>query len=139
MKGGWRQVAHDGGLLFCGAIGAYLLSMLVVRLVGVPLVQAIRDWQSLAARVVLGVLAQDLSRAPVLLAVALAIRGSIHSPPLAAAAALVLLTYGFDLAVAAILGQLGPLYGSLAVVLCRLAAAALLTWLTFLVFRRRRR
>ena len=135
----WRQIAHDTGLLFCGAIMAYLLSVLVVRLVGVPLAWAIRDWQSLAARVALGVLALDLSRAPVLAVVAWAIGRSTRVPPLTAAVTLVLLTYGFDVAVTAILGQLGPLFGSVPVALCRAAAAALLVWPTFLVFRRRQR
>jgi len=139
MSRGWRQSGHDVGLLFCGAIAAYLISVLVARLVGVPVAIAIRHWQSLAARVALGVVVVDLSRAPALLAVAWAIGTAVRFPPLASALALVLLTSLLDLAVVLILGQAGPLFGTLPVVLCRLAAAALLVWVTSLVFRRRQR
>jgi hypothetical protein len=133
----WRQAGHDLGLLFCGAMVVYLLSTLLTRVVGVHLVRWIRDWESAAARVALGVVALDLARAPALLLVAWVLGGMVRLRPLSSAAGLVLLTYAFDVLVAAVLGQLGPLYSSLAVVLCRAAAAAVLAWGGFLVFRRR--
>jgi hypothetical protein len=134
----WRQSGHDLGLLFCGALVVFLVSTLAVRLVGVHLVRAVRGWESAAARVALGVLALDFTRAPALLLVAWVLGGLVQLRPLSASVGLVLLTYLFDILVVAVLGQLGPLYGSVAVVLCRAAAAALLVWLGFLVFRRRR-
>lgn len=136
---GWRARSHDAGLIFCSAVAAYLLSVLFARLVGVPLALAVRTVESLAARVALGVVALDLTRLPALLAVAWAVGSAVRFPPLGSSLALVLLVYGIDLAVVLIMGQAGPLYGSLPVVLCRLAAAALLVWLTVLVFRRRQR
>lgn len=135
----WRRQAHDLGLVFCGALGTYLVSIIVARALGGALADAVRSWESAAARVALAVLAIDLSRAPALLAVAWLVGPTIQLRPLPAALGLVLLTYLFDLLMAAVLGQLAPLFGNLPVLLCRAAAAALLVWLTALVIRRRQR
>ncbi len=135
----WRRRAHDIGLVFSGALGSYLVSIVVARALAVLVAGAIRSWESAAARVVLAVVALDLSRAPALLAVAWLVGSTIQLRPLSAALGLVLLTYVFDLLVAAVLGQLTALFGNLAVLLCRAAAAALLVWVTALVIRRRQR
>ena len=134
----WRRTAHDAGLIFCAAVGSYLLSVLAATRLSLWLSGAARDWESAAGRVALGVLALDLSKLPGLLLAALLLGSSLGARPWIAAFGLVALTYLFELIVSAILEQTAWLLGPGAVLLCRAGAAALLVALTTLVLRWRR-
>ena len=135
----WRRRAHEWGIIFCSAFGVYLLATLLAARVAPWVAGAIRGWDSLAGRIVVGIVALDLTRAPVLLLAAWVAGRSLTTSPRGAAVTIVLLTYLFELAVALILGQAGWLFLEPAVLLCRLAAAALLVWLTAWTLKRRRR
>ena len=132
-----RRAAHDWCLLFCGGVAVYLVSAIVAARLGVWLATATRSSPSAAARVVLGVVALDLSKAIGLTLAAALLANVLKLTPLVAAAGLVLLTYALDVAVSLLLQQswlvLAP-----AVLACRVAALSLLVALVHLVIRRRR-
>ena len=135
----WRQRAHDAGLIFCASVAVYLISTVTARLVGVQVASDVRGWESTVARVALGVVVMDLTRLPALVLTAGVFGGSLQVRPIWAAVGLVLTTYGLDAMIAFLLGQSGPLFGAVPVLLLRTAATSLLIWITCLVFRRRRR
>jgi hypothetical protein len=134
-----RRAAHDWSLLFCGAVAVYLVSAVVAARLAVWLAAAIRSSPSAAARVVLGVLALDLSKAIGLTLAALLLANVVKLGALATALGLVLLTYALDVVVSMLLQQGGWLVLAPAVLACRVAAVALLVALVQLVVRRRRR
>jgi hypothetical protein len=134
-----RRAAHDWCLLFCGAVAVYLVSAVVAARLGVWLAAAVRSSPSAAARVVLGVVALDLSKAVGLTLAAVLLANVVRLAPLAAAAGLVLLTYALDVAVSLLLQQGSWLVLAPAVLACRVAALALLVALVQFVIRRRRR
>lgn len=135
----WRRPAHDWSLIFCAAVGAYLLSVLVATRLSLWLAGAARSWESPAARVALGVVGLDLSKLPGLLLAAVVIGSSLKARPWISSIGLVLMIYLIDAVVTALLGQIGWLYAEPVILLCRLAAAAALTWVTMLVLKRRQR
>jgi uncharacterized membrane protein YdcZ (DUF606 family) len=137
--GPWRRSAHDWSLIFCAAVGTYLISILLATRLSLWLSDAARDWESAAGRVALGVVALELSKLPGLLLAALLLGRALTTRPFAAALGLVVMTYGFEVIVSAILDQTAWLLGPAAVLACRAVAAALLVLLTALVLRRRRR
>jgi hypothetical protein len=134
----WRRPAHDWSLIFCAAVGAYLISVLVATRLSLWLAGVAGSWESTVARVALGVVALDLSKLPGLLLAAVVIGASLRASPWLSASGLVLLIYLLDAAVTALLDQVDWLYAEPVILLCRLAAAAVLAWVTMLVLRRRR-
>jgi len=126
-------------LIFCASVAVYLISTVTARLVGVQVASAVRGWESTVARVALGVVVMDLTRLPALVLTAGVFGGSLQVRPIWAAVGMVLTTYGPDAMIAFLLGQSGPLFGAVPVLLLRTAATSLLIWITCLVFRRRRR
>lgn len=135
----WRRTAHDWSLIFSAAVGTYLLSVVVATRLSLWLVAAAQSWSSPAARFVLGFLALDLSKLPGLLLAAAVIGASLQTRPSVAAGGLVLLTYLFEGVVAALLSQAAWLFAEPLVLLCRLAAAGGLAWVTMLLLRSRKR
>jgi hypothetical protein len=135
--GPWRRSARDWSLIFCAAVGTYLISVLLATRLSLWLSDAARDWESAAGRVALGLVALDLSKLPGLLLAALILGRALTTKPWAAALGLVAMTFGFEVIIAAILDQTAWLLGPAAVLACRAAAAALLVLLTTLVLRRR--
>lgn len=131
-----RALGRDASLIFCAAVAAYLVGAWLAARVAPALAGVLGD-RGPVLRVVVGVLALDLVRAPGLLGVAWLLGPLIAARPAYAAAAVVLLSYACDAAVAALLQQFAWLWGEPAVLLCRAAAAALLIWLVRLVLRRR--
>jgi hypothetical protein len=133
----WRRPAHDWSLIFCAAVGTYLLSVLVATRLGLWLADMARSWESQVGRVALGVVGLDLSKLPGLLLAAVVIGSSLRASPWLSSIGLVAMVYLIDLVVSALLGQAGWLYAEPVTLLCRLAAAAVLAWVTMLVLRRR--
>jgi hypothetical protein len=133
-----RRALHDGCLVLCGALAAYLLSVVVAARAGLWLAATLRGSSSAAARLALGVVALDASKALGLLAVGSLLANMVSLRPLAVALGLVLTTYLFEVAVALLLQQADWLLLAPAVLVCRVVAAALLVAVVHLLVRRRR-
>jgi len=135
----WHPTARAVSLVFCVGVGAYLLHVALMSPLAVWVASAVRGVESLALRLVLGALVLDLSKAVPLAPAAWLIGRITALPPWAAALGLVLVCFGCDAAISALLQQ-GPwLWAQPAVLALRLASAALLVWLLGLLVRRARR
>ncbi len=128
------HTARDISLIFCGALGAYLVSLVVMANVAVPLLPVARSTDAAWVKVALGLVALDLGKVPGLLLVGWLLARATRLTPLSAAMGLVLLVYALDVAVSVLLQQAGWLWAEPLVLVCRLAAVgcsvALLTALT---------
>lgn len=133
-----RQRARDLSLLLCGALGAYLLSVVVTARLGVWLAGLVRHSPTAWDRVALGLVALDLGKLPGLIAAAWLLARATKLPAWGNALGLTLGTYALDVAVSSMLQQWAWLWWSPGVMACRVAAAALLVWLLIMVTRRRR-
>ena len=134
----WRARARSWSLLFCAAVGAFLVNAIVVSRLAVWVGNAARGVESVFLRLVLGFVALDLAKLIGLAPAAWLLGPGLALHPTAAAAGLVLLTFGFEAAVAFILQQDPWLLREPAVLAGRAAAAALLVWILALLIRRRR-
>lgn len=133
---------RDLALIFCGALGAYLISLVVMARLGILVLGAARGSDSTWLKLALGMVALDLGKVPGLLLVGWAMARATRLAPWGNALGLVLLVYVFDVAVSVLLQQAGWLWAEPAVLACRVAAAAgmvaLLAWLTRWLRRRTR-
>lgn len=133
-----RRQAHHWSLLFCGAVGSYLISVVLAARLSMWLAEVIRSSPSALARVGLGVVALDLSKAPGLLLVTLVLATAVTLGPRAFALGLILMVYAMELIITLMLGQAAWLFGEPIVLVCRVLAAALLGGMVILILRRRR-
>lgn len=132
----WRRRTRDFGLLFFGSIGSYFTALLLAAQLSPWLASMAETWTTLVGRLLLGVAALDLSKAPGLLLVAAVIGRGLGARPWIASGLLVAMVYLYELAVSAVLGQLPWLFAEPLVLVLRVAAAVLLVALTALVLRR---
>ncbi len=135
----FRRHAREWSLVFSGAVGAYLLSIIVTARLSLLLSDAVLGLASTWARVALGMLALDLGKIPGVLLASWLLALISRLSPLAIALGLVLTAYGFDLGVTLLLKQASWLWGHPMVLLCRILAAALQVWLAVLTVRWKRK
>ena len=125
---------RDLSLIFCGALGAYLISLVVMARLGILLLGAARGSESTWIKMALGMVALDLGKVPGLLLVGWGMARATRLSSWGNALGLVLMVYGFDVIVSALLQQAAWLWAEPAVLACRVASAAglvvLLEWLT---------
>ncbi len=133
-----RRHAHDWSLLFCGAVGTYLLSIILAARLSLWLAEVIRSSPSPVARIGLGMVALELSKAPGLIIVTWVLATAVTLGPRSFTLGLILIVYAFELIMALMLGQAAWLFGEPVVLLCRVLAAALLGWMVILIIRRQR-
>lgn len=133
----WRARVRTLGLLFCGAVGAYLLQVIVLSPLMVAMARWLRGVESVGLRLLVGVLLIDGGKLLGLLPAAFLLgRGSAFAP-FTAAVLLVTLLLLLEAAVALVLGQTGWLYGSAALLALRGAMLVLVSWAVAAVLRRR--
>lgn len=133
----WRARVRTLGLLFCGAVGAYLLQVVLLSPLMVAMARWLRGVESLGLRLLVGVLLIDGGKLLGLLPAAFLLgRGSAFGP-WTAATLLMLLLLSLEAAVALVLGQTGWLYGSAALLALRAAVSVLVVWAVAAVLRRR--
>lgn len=130
-----RQWARDVGLIFCGAVAAYLLSVLLVARLGPMLSGFVEGAESRWLHVFAGVLAMDVGKAPGLLLVAYVLARAVRIGPVVTAAGLTLGTYSFDILISLLLGQFRWLWGHWAVATVRSTMVVLLVVLTAFFMR----
>ncbi len=116
--------ARDISLIFCGALGAYLLSLVVMARLGLLLLDAARASDAAWVKVALGMVALDLGKVPGLLLVGWVMARATRLPTYGNAIGLVLVVYAFDVGVSALLQQAAWLWAEPAVLGCRVAVAA---------------
>ena len=134
-----KKTGRDLSLVFCGSLGAYLVSLVVTARLAMLLSDAIRHSPSVWARVALGLVALDLGKVPGLLLASWILARATHLSPWGNAVGLVLMVYAFDLVVSSMLQQFGWLWGEPAVLACRVAAAVILSLLLARLTKRWRR
>jgi hypothetical protein len=135
-----RQRAHDWSLVFVCALGVYLLSIPLAARIARVLVSALGASASLSLRVLLGALAEGVSRLPWMLLAAVVLASATRLSPRALGAGLPVLCFGLDAAVTAVLGQAPWMLQDPLILGCRLALHALLgVGVALLAARRRRR
>ena len=133
----WRARVRTLGLLFCGAVGAYLLQVILLSPLMVAMARWLQGVESLWGRVLVGVLLIDGGKLLGLLPAAFLLgRGSAFAPT-TAAIMLVSLLLLLEGAVALVLGQTGWLYSSAALLALRAAVIVLVTWAVTAVLRKR--
>lgn len=133
------HTARDLSLIFCGALGAYLVSLVVMARVSVPLLPVARSTDAAWVKLALGMVALDLGKVPGLLLVGWLLARATRLTPLASSMGLVLLVYVFDVAVSSLLQQAAWLWTEPLVLVCRLAAVACFVALLTALTRRLRR
>ena len=116
------NTARDISLIFCGALGAYLISLVVMARLSVPLTSVAQTTDSAWIKVALGMVALDLGKAPGLLLVGWLLARATRLSPLSFALGLVLVVYAFVVAVSSLLQQAAWLWAEPLVLVCRLAA-----------------
>jgi hypothetical protein len=105
---------------------------------GPPLLAQFQASPSVPLRLLLGFVVFDLTKAPALAATAWLVGPLIGARPKVHAATLVLLTYLFEVVVAALLGQVRGMVQRPWLLLGRVVAVALLVALVAAILRRRR-
>jgi hypothetical protein len=133
-----RALAKDFALLTFGALGAYLIGVVLAGQLGTPLLALVRDPPSALLRLLLAFVVFDLTRAPPLAGIAWLLGPLLAGRPGSRGVSLVLLTYLLEVVVAALLGQLGAIGQRPWLLLGRLVAIALLVAMVGAIFRRRR-
>jgi len=135
-----RQRVHDLSLVFVGALGVYLLSVLLAGRLAPLAAAALRESSSLAGRVLLGALVEGVSRLPWLLIAAAALASATRLSTRVLAVSLLCFCFALDAAVIAVLGQAGWMLLDPLILGCRVAVHVLLgVAVALLVARRRRR
>ena len=134
-----RQAAHDWSLVFAAALGVYLLSTLLAARLARALVAALGASRSLSGRVLLGALAEGVSRLPFMLLAAAALAAATRLAPRALGVGLPLLCFGLDAAVSAVLGQAAWMLLDPLILGCRVAVHVLLGVAVAVLARGRRR
>ena len=133
------NTARDISLIFCGALGAYLISLVVMARLGIPLTSVARTTDSVWIKVALGMVALDLGKVPGLLLVGWLLARATRLSPLGFALGLVLVVYAFDVAVSSLLQQAAWLWAEPLVLVCRVAAVVAMVAMLVGLTRRRRR
>jgi hypothetical protein len=133
-----RRAARDGSLIFCGAVGAYLVSAVLAARLALGLSAVLEASPSVVLRVAVGAVTLDLSKALGLLAAAWFLGPRVGLPPLAGALGLVALTYAVEAGITTLLQQASWLLFEPWIVLCRVALAGLLVMGARWILRRRR-
>ena len=133
------NTGRDLSLIFCGALGAYLISLVVVARLSVPMLGVARGTDAAWIKVALGMVALDLGKLPGLLLVGWLLARATRLRPLFYALCLVSVVYAFDVIVSTLLQQAAWLWAEPAVLACRVAAAAGLVGMLVALTRRLRR
>ena len=133
-----RALVRDGALLLFGALGCYLLGVVLAGQLGAPLLALVRDPPSSLQRLLLAFVVFDLTKALPLAGIGWLLGPLLAGRPWPRAVSLVLLTYLVEVVVAALLGQLAGLGQRPWLLLGRLAAIALLVGMVGAILRRRR-
>ena len=135
-----RAGARDWALIFFGGLGVYGVSFFLSAQISLAL-SSMASRLALApyARVGLGMVALDLSKAPALVLGALVLALAVRLSPLGLALGLTVMVYLLDLAMALLLHQAPWLWFQPVVLTLRLLSAGLLCGLVLLTVRWRRR
>lgn len=136
---GWRGLARGVGLVFCAAVGAFLIDTIALAPLVIGTAKLLRGVESVAARLIVGALVIDGAKLAGLLPAAFLIGRGVALRPWNAAALLCCLTLGLHAITALILQQGAWLWGNASVLACRAAMAFLLTWACAAVIARRQR
>lgn len=101
----WRRKGRSGSLLFFTAVAVYLVCVIISAALVPRVALWMRGSDSIALRILMGALATDLSKLVALVPASLLLARSVPWRPMSSAAALVGLTYTFDLILSVLLLQ----------------------------------